>query len=372
MTPPRILILMVQHGASHRRAAAALRKGLLEAEPGLTVEILDGLARCARWFRAYYNSYLLPLKYWPSLWGWIEGLQHASSATGSSWLYRRGGKPLFRDLETFAPDIVVATEVGMCELAAQFKRQSRARFCLVGSPTGVDVDRAWAQPEVDLFIAAPREAAEQLAAAGVPAAKVVACGPPVDPAFHCCPDRDAVRARLNLRRDAPLVLLLFGGSGFGEVRRILPQLKKLPQPFEAACIAGNNPGLERELRRQLNGHPQFHVFGWVDNLHEWMAAADLLVSKPGASTFIEAINSGLPLLAFDPLPGNERRACDLIERWQIGRWAKSPQELGAALEHWLAHPEELCRLRENAIALARPSAAHDAAVAILERWASGI
>ena len=59
-----------------------------------------------------------------------------------------------------------------------------------------------------------------------------------------------------------------------------------------------------ELEQRCQGQPYSRVQGWVSNIHEWMAAADLLLSKPGASTVNEAINAGLPLVAFGPLPGN--------------------------------------------------------------------
>ena len=148
----KILILTVSHGASHERAAAALGKALLKARPDLTVEVWSGLERCARWFRLYYDSYQIPLRYWPRLWGWIEGVQHRSRSSGPGWLYRRGAHPLFSDIETFGPDVVIATEVGMCELATMLKRETAARFRLVAVVTGVDADRAWAQPEVKTFI----------------------------------------------------------------------------------------------------------------------------------------------------------------------------------------------------------------------------
>ena len=115
---PRVLILTIPHGAAHQRVAAALKKALLKLRPGLTVEIVDALARCAWWFRLYYDSYEIPLKYWPELWGWIESKQHSHTSTGPGWLYRRGGEPLFEFIEQFSPDIVLATEVGTCELAA--------------------------------------------------------------------------------------------------------------------------------------------------------------------------------------------------------------------------------------------------------------
>src|SRR4029077_2674818 len=75
---PTILILTVPHGASHRNAASALARALMESEPGARVEVADALARSAAWFRAYYNSYEIPLKLWPDLWGRIESVQHQS------------------------------------------------------------------------------------------------------------------------------------------------------------------------------------------------------------------------------------------------------------------------------------------------------
>jgi processive 1,2-diacylglycerol beta-glucosyltransferase len=370
MTRPKILILSIPHGAAHERVADALRKALLKIQPELTVEIVDALKLCARWFRAYYNSYRIPLKYWPALWGWIENKQHTHTSTGPGWLYRRGGRGLFRFLEKFGPDVLIATEVATCELAAMFKRECHAPFCLVGAPTGVDIDRAWAQPEVDLYFTMPGVVARQLETAGVPPARIVPCGVPIDPSFGSLPPRAQLRARLGLKQDVPMILVLFGGVGHGKPHRIAAELKRISQPLQAVFVTGRNPQLEEDARTECQHQPQFRVLGWVDNMHEWLAAADLLVGKPGGMTVVEAINSGVPLLALDPLPGGERRACDLIERWQVGFWVRQPAELAPAIERLLASPAELARLRANTRAYARPHAASEAAQAILQAWQS--
>ena len=363
---PKILILTVPHGASHERAAAALGKALLEARPGLTVKIWNGLERSARWFRLYYDSYAVPLRYCPRLWGWIEGVQHRSRSTGPGWLYRRGAKRSFSHIERFGADVVIATEVGMCELAAMLKRERGARFRLVGVPTGIDVDRAWAQPEVDLYVTAPGDPAAELENAGVPRTRILPCGQPVDRAFASLPDQATVRARLGIRCDLPMVLVLFGGGGWGKPRRIVEALNQVEQPLQAVFVAGRNPRLEQEVQSLCRDDRRCRVLGWVDNMHEWMAAADLLVSKPGASALIEALDCGLPLLAIDPLPGNERRACDWIEKRRVGCWIKNPQSLGPSIARLLENPVELSRLRERAQAFARPRAAYDAADAVLK------
>lgn len=362
---PKILILTVSHGAAHQRVADALRKALLEIRPELTVEVIDALKHCARWFRFYYDSYEIPLKYWPALWGWIESIQHRGSSTGPGWLYRRGAQPLFRYIEAYDPDVVVATETGICEIAAIFKRDTQARFRLVGVD-GIDVDRAWAQPEVSLYPVMPGEVAAQLNAAGVPRDKILPCGMPIDPAFSSLPERSTARKHLQLRSDVPLLLVLFGGTGFGKPSWILAEIKKVRQAVQVVFITGRNRRLEEEVRRLTQDRPLFRVLGWVDNMHEWMAAADLVVNKPSGVALMEAMSCGLPFLAIDPLPGNERRHCDLIEKWNVGYWVKRHADLAPTLERLMEGDEEIRRLRRNALALARPRAAYEAAQAVLE------
>jgi processive 1,2-diacylglycerol beta-glucosyltransferase len=361
----KILILTLPHGAAHRRASEALGAALQEIQPGIAVEVVDALGHCAPWFRAYYNSYQIPLRYWPSLWGWFESVQHQSPSTGPRWLYRRGARTLFRFMRDFDPDVVVATEVGLCELASMHKRNSTARFRLAGLEL-MDFNQAWVQPEVDLYLCTHQDLAAELATAGAPSSKIVTPGQPVDPIFSRLPEREGVRARLGVDSDIPLLLVLFGGAGFGNPRLILSEIAKLQCTLQVVVITGRNVRMEKHARALCEGIPRSKVLGWVDNLHEWMVAADLMVGKPGGATLAEGLACGLPMLAVDPLPGNEQRTCRWIEKWGGGVWIRNPAELAPTLERLLARPGELDSLRARARALARPRAAYDAAEAILK------
>ena len=256
MPQPRILILTLTncHGAAHQRMANAMRRALLETQPDATVEVVDGLEHCAAWFHLYYNSYLIPMRYWPSLWRRIENLQHRSAATSPGWLYRQGGQRLFRFIKAFDPDIVVATEVGLCELAAMLKREAGARFRLVGLIPGVDADRPWAQPEVDLYPVAPGKVVEVLEAAGVPRAKILPCGMPIDPLFSSLPERSAVRARLTVQpdiREDQVGELLPRGSPFHRSQQGQRAVRP-SQICHALPEIGGDPDLDRRVRLAPN------------------------------------------------------------------------------------------------------------------------
>ena len=361
---PKILILTMPHGAAHLRAAEALRRAFADSIPPAHAEVVDALQHCTRWFRAYYNSYVIPLTLWPSLWRWIESKQHQSQSTGPQGLYRRGAQPLYRFLREYAPDVVIATEIGTCELTALYKRESKANFLLVGVEL-MDFNRAWVQPEVDLFLTTHVDLAAELVSAGAPAASVMTTGQPIHPAFACLPFREPTRKKLGIKEDAVQILLLFGSQGFGAPELILKEILKVPHAVEVVMVAGRNRRVEKRLRKIFGHLPQVRILGWVDNIQEWMVASDLMVSKPGGGTLTEGFACGLPMLAFNPLPGNEERTCRWIEKWGGGIWIRKPEDLAPTIDSLLADRSKLDALREHARSLARPNSARDGAQAVL-------
>jgi processive 1,2-diacylglycerol beta-glucosyltransferase len=272
--------------------------------------------------------------------------------------------PLFRFFRQFNPDVIVATEVGVCELTAMFKRESRAQFYLAALEL-MDFNRAWVQAEVDLYSVVHPDLGAELVSAGAPASKVVVTGMPIDPAYAHVPDRSTVQARLGIRSDLPLLLVLFGGTGHGKPRQIAAELKRIRAPFQVVFISGRNKKMEQQLRQICAGRPEWRVLGWVNNMHDWMVAGDLLLSKPGGATVMEAAACGLPLLALDPLPGNEERTCVWLEKWRVGIWLRSPGEIHSTVERVLNDRGELAQLAERSRSLSRPYAAAELARTIL-------
>ncbi len=362
----RILILTVRHGATHVQIARVVEKAIRQLRPDVHVELIDALAHCRPLFRRYYDGFEIPMKYWPGLWERIERHQWRGKSTAPLWLFRWGAQPLFRFINSFAPHAVIATEVGLCEMAVLHKRRCRATYRLVGIGA-LDFERPWAQPEVDLFISSPGEIAGQLKRAGIASEKIIECGMPVDPSFGPSADRKQLRRRLGMEQNLPGVLVNFGGSGKMKPGEVVGELRRVQQPHQVVFIARRDGKLRQELLRYSDGMQHARVLDWVDNMHEWMAAADILVSRAGSCTVAEALNCGLPMLVFDAPPGSERRVCEMLEKkWQTGFWARRPGEIAARLDELLTGSQDLERLRRNAAEHAYPDAAHEAAQAILK------
>ncbi len=57
---------------------------------------------------------------------------------------------------------------------------------------------------------------------------------------------------------------------------------------------------------------------FVDNVYDYMHAADVLVTKPGGLSIAEALVAGVPLVLCKPLPGQEERNARVLVRSRSG------------------------------------------------------
>ncbi len=101
------------------------------------------------------------------------------------------------------------------------------------------------------------------------------------------------------------------------------------------------------------------VVGFTAEMDEYMAAADLIVGKPGGLTTSEALARGLVFVVVAPIPGQEERNADhLLEEGAAIRCNNLPV-LAYKIDGLLDDPARLSAMRANVRRLARPRAAFD-------------
>jgi processive 1,2-diacylglycerol beta-glucosyltransferase len=144
--------------------------------------------------------------------------------------------------------------------------------------------------------------------------------------------------------------------------RLVGALLDLRHSAQVVVICGRRPGLKERLDalaavQQGDGRVALRVVGYTRAMDEYMAAADLLVGKPGGLTTAEALARGLPLVIVNPIPGQEERNADhLLEAGAAIRCNNLPA-LAWKLDALLDDAERLAAVRVNARRLARPGAA---------------
>jgi processive 1,2-diacylglycerol beta-glucosyltransferase len=138
-------------------------------------------------------------------------------------------------------------------------------------------------------------------------------------------------------------------------------------PFQTVVVTGRNEELRRDLAAQDRKHPT-HVLGFASNMHELMAVADLIITKPGGLTSSEALAMAKPLFILNPIPGQEAANSDfLLERGAAVK-VNRVEDLPYRIEQLLG-TKKLAQMGRAASALGRPEAARDVCREVVRRVA---
>jgi processive 1,2-diacylglycerol beta-glucosyltransferase len=380
----RILIATVTAGAGHVAAAAALEEASRAEHPQDVVERVDLVKFFSPLHRKVVSEgYVKLVERAPELWGMVfkktDDPRLARRLNRIKRLFPGNSRARFeRYLKQFKPDVVLCTHYSPLETLGHLKQKTVRRASpqarkdaslaapfVVSVVTDFEAHALWMDNCVDLYCVAAEETKARLVARGAAAENVIATGIPISAKFSAKLDRESVRKRLGLRDDLPIILVLSGGFGMGPVAEILAELDKVGLQFQTMVVTGRNEELRRELAASERKHPT-HVLGFASNMHELMAVADLIITKPGGLTSSEALAIGKPLFILNPIPGQEAANSDfLLERGAAVK-INRVEDLPFRIERLLGTPK-LAEMGAAAKGLGRPNAARAICEEVVKR-----
>ncbi len=368
----KILIATVTAGGGHLQAAAALEEAWRASRPRDVVERVDLLALVPRVQRQVYaQGYVQLVEHTPELWGMFFQKTDNPALLRKVGRLRRAfaratNRRFVAQLKRFAPDAVLCTHFLPVEVLGGLKPQGANPFtvCVV---TDFEAHALWLESAVDLYCVAADETRASLVARGIDPQRVAVTGIPVSPRFSAPIDSQATRKALGLRDDLPVLLVLSGGFGMGPVEEVVASLNQVERTVQVVVVTGRNADLRSRLASQDHRHPT-RVLGFVTNMYEWMAVADLVLTKPGGLTTSEALALGKPLFVLNPIPGQEAANSDfLLERGaasKVNRVSDLPFRLNQLL-----NSKQLGTMARAARRLGRPGAATEICRLVTERLA---
>ena len=370
----RILVLSASVGAGHLRAAQAVELALRELSPVAHVENHDVMEFTNGVFRRLYaKSYLDLVNRAPHVLGYFYDLmdRQPSPQQKGDRLRRLVQKLNLRKFLEFLRsdpwDIVVNTHFLPAEMIAHLKHKGDFAAPQFTVTTDFETHRLWVNQPCERYFTATAEGAAYLAHLGVLRETIEITGIPIHPAFARPHDRAELLARHQLSGNRPIVLQLGGGFGVGPVEKIYRTLLEVDVPLEIVVVAGRNETLRATLSEiQAPSEHRAHVLGFTDVMHELMAVADLVVTKPGGLTSSEALASGAAMVIVNPIPGQEARNSDFLLEQGAAIKVNNTATLSHKLAELLHHPKRLAQLKTAAKSLGRPQAAFDVARRALE------
>jgi len=368
-----ILILHASAGSGHKRAAEALAKAFALAQPDATLAVRDILDFTTPLFRKSYGTgYLDLVRKAPELWGYM----YSQSDRHALEPFRQKVRAAFNDAQArafrnfcddFKPDAAVCTHFMPLEmLSRRTGARRKERIPLYGVVTDYGVHALWIVQHVRRYFVATEESRRLLIRKGYSAEQVSVTGIPVDSIFASAEPAAQVRARLGLRQDLPTVLIMSGGFGVGPTVDLLRSFVELKGACQLLVVAGANKRLQQDVAHVASTlECPVKVYGFVNNVHELMDAADLVVSKPGGLTTSEILAKGKPMIVVDPIPGQEQRNCEYLLEAGAAVRLYAPEDAPFKVQSLLDDPRRLQQMRVNAQSIARSQAAAEIVHTIL-------
>jgi UDP-N-acetylglucosamine:LPS N-acetylglucosamine transferase len=370
-----VQILSSRVGGGHQSVAQALRNALVGlADADVRVEIDDVYLKLGRFPASRFPwFYATVTRRFPRLWRLIYVVTNRPpSGTRYNWIGDAIGGPALKELiAARRPDAVVTVLPGTAGFMARSVMRS-------GVPANVevvvtdwaDIHLGWASTFPAQYTVPTENAAQTLTRVGIPAASVDVRGLLVREQFAQVEQgRDArrrARERLGLPQDRFLVLAMVGAEGSPEALAHLGAVADTPLDADILVVCGRNRRLYKKVER-LTGVNPIVPLGFVENVADLMLASDILLTKTGGVTLAEAFCCGLPVLAFDPLPGQEEGNARYVVECGAAELATSPSDLAALVAELRRSPERRAALTEKGRLLASPGAATATARAIVKR-----
>jgi hypothetical protein len=225
----------------------------------------------------------------------------------------------------------------------------------------------WIERGLDRVIVGSDHAVRQARDAGIPADRITrTSGMVLHPRFYDGGGPAAgegARRELGIPEGAFVVMELFGGKGSAEMVPLSQGLLGQSPDWHVIAICGDNPPLLEQLTRMsTEAGGRLHPLGFTKRIADYLAASDVLVTKPGPGSLAEAFHQRVPVVVncnARTIP-QERFNAEMVRTLGLGRVVASVHEMPAAVAELRADPAAWEAVRANVRALPPNRAVYEA------------
>jgi processive 1,2-diacylglycerol beta-glucosyltransferase len=354
-TKKKILIFSASFGGGHRSAAEALLR-YFRAHHADSVEV-----RVVDFFEEFMPSvnvlakfaYQQSVAFFPALYGTFFDVSNTLPTNPVVHeLKTLGFQRATAYIDDYRPDAVISTYPVAGGVVSDIKQERPMVVATVITDFGVH--RVWLHPATDLYFCAAKEVREDLVVRRIPWDRAVVSGIPVHEKFSEPLERSECRRSLGLSERFTVLLTTSAGLT-SDVRDIAAELADIG--IQVVAATGTNTRLKKRLDSLAAKTELLKVFGHTNEMHRLMRAADVLVGKAGGLTVSEALAVGLPLIIYNPVPGQELYNVDFLVNFGAGLLSRDEEDVVEKVRFLSSHPQRLAQMAIDAELLGRPAAA---------------
>lgn len=361
--------MYISEVSGHRSATLAIEKAIKELRPDTEILSINAFNYTNPISEKVVNRiYMEVIKRTPRLWDYlydnpnvVKGLENIKRR-----IHKSNSPKLKKLFDRFNPDLVVCTQAFPCGMVADYKKAYGVNLPLVAVLTDYIPHSYWVYEEVDYYITPSEDVSARLEKKGVAPSKIKAFGIPFDHKFNQELDKEGIFRKLKLNPQQPVILIMGGGQGLGPIKTIVKSLEKSQNEIQELIVAGTNKKLFNSLKRKTKRYKKdIRLFGFIQNIHELMQIASLIISKPGGVTTAEVLSLGLPMIIVKPIPGQEINNTNFLTHKGAAIKIDKPEEVYRIIDDLLNNRARLEQLKLAGLRIAKPQASMDIAKLLL-------
>ena len=353
-----ILLMSVKAGFGHHSTAAAIINYF--EKQGHNCYMLDIFEYISESLgNMIQDGYLISTKYLSKTYGKVyDKLSRKDEPydrlSVTSLVSNRITKKLIGCVTGFAPDIIIGTHSYAGVVMSILRDKGYADCPLIGIVTDFTVHPFWESTELDYYVIPDSLLTYQMNKKGIPKEKLLPFGIPIRQAFASKLDKAEARRRLGIG-DKRTLLVMMGSMGYGNIYDSLLEMDAFDADFQMMVVCGSNEKLFGFINDQA-WQKAVYGYGFVNNVDLMMDASDVIVTKPGGLTTSEAFAKGLPMIAMNPIPGQEDKNLAFLVNNGAAIAVNSEYTISEALYQLLNEKWRVELMRESVRHIGKPDA----------------
>ncbi len=305
----KVLILSCNTGQGHNTAGNAMREFL--EDQGIACEMKDALSFASEQVsRVVSNSYINIATKAPRFFQFLYWAGSGISSSKVKSVVYLANKQYAASLGAYINengfDVVLLPHLFPAEAITSLRRKHAIHARCYGIATDYTCSPFWEETELDGYFIPHQDLKEEFVGRGIPEEKLIVTGIPVSKRFTRVVDREMLREKFSVPKNGKMLVVMSGSMGFGAVEALAQQLCDQTTPFDRIVVmGGTNESLKASLRKTFAQESRVKILDFTRGVDEYMAACDVLFTKPGGLTSTEAAARQVPLVHTAQIPGCE-------------------------------------------------------------------
>lgn len=197
------------------------------------------------------------------------------------------------------------------------------------------------ETNLDKYFIAHKSLINDFARKGMKKINLIPTGIPVKSIFQKEVSIEDAKKELNIKTNKPIILIMMGGLGCGNAIGICKNILK-NEDIYVIVLAGKNKKLIKELKRKFN-NSNFEVISFTNQVHLYLSAASIVISKPDGISSTETAIKNKPLIHFNSYLAVENYNRKFFNKFHLSVYSKKISDLDKIIRHILKkkkHPKQ--------------------------------